>query len=157
MITSLLQADRLEKFAKRLMSMDIRPKIKLVKTSCRLFLIDEKFIGTLPLLYGPLQLLPRIFKEDWILTEDGNIYWKGDRSKNTINSLQLYFGMNLVMVSHCWIAGAQNVNLFGGSILSQHCTGKEVATNIIHLIKSQILSQEILTTINSEYSKFSKN
>src|SRR4051812_41425740 len=105
MITALLQAHRLEKFAKRLMSNDIKPKIRMVNTQSRLFMVDEKFIGELPLLYGPILLLPRIFKNEWVMTDNGNVYWVEDRSQHPINSLQLFFGMNLAMVGHCFIAG----------------------------------------------------
>ncbi|MEO8085369.1 MAG: hypothetical protein ABI763_01040 [Bacteroidota bacterium] len=153
MITALLQANRLEKFAKRLMSNDIKPKIKMINTKCRLFVVDEKYVGELPLLYGPLQLLPRIFKDDWVLTENGNVFWIEDRSQHPINSLQLFFGMNLLMVSHCFIANSQNIKLFGGGILSTTCTSKEIGRNLLHLIQSQIVAQDLLTTINAMFSK----
>ena len=144
---------RLEKFARRLILNDIKPRIKSIKQSNRLYQVDDKFIGELPIFYGPLSQLPRVFPREWTFSENGHYHWVKDKSKNCINSLQLYFGINLSMIGHCFIVGAQQFALFGGRQLTQHSTSQEIGWNIIHLIQSQVVGQDLLTTINVEFSK----
>lgn len=140
---------RLGKLAEKLMSVDVKTRVHVIDDTSELYMVDNQIVGKLPIFYGPISLLPRIFRGDWTY-ERGTYYWKEDPGKNTLSSLKNFFGINYTMLGHIFIPGAQAIRLFGGNILTSHALSRDIATNIHHLIISQILSQELIEVINNQ-------
>ena len=143
---------RLGKLAERLMNVDVMPRVEVIDDTSELFSVENKIIGKLPIFYGPISRLPRVFRGEWSY-EKGAYYWKGDPSKNTLTSLKNFFGLNYTMLGHIFIPGAQALRLFGGKILTSHALSRDIAFNIHNLIISQILAQELIEVINNQLNQ----
>ena len=118
------QAHRLSKLADRLMTVDVKTRVHVIDDTSELYMVDNQLKGQVPIFYGPISQLPRIFKGEWSFHEEG-YYWKEDPTKRTLSSLQEFFGMNYSMVGHIFIPGAQSLRLYGGKILTTHACSRE--------------------------------
>lgn len=146
------QALRLDKFAKRIITNDIKPRVRIISdTNYSL----DKVSAEVPVFYGPISQLPRIFKDEWAFSINGEYYYKEDASQRTISSLLLFFGLQVNQLMHIFIPGCQIVPLYGGIVLSPYSTSKEVGFNIIHLIQAHefAMNLHILREINTYISK----
>ena len=146
------QPMKLERLAKRLITHDIKPTVKAIKEGSRLYRMDDKLMGELPIFFEAISSLPRIFPKVWFYS-NGQYYCANDESQKTFTSLRCFFGINLAMLGHIFIPGAQLTPLFGGKMLNSESTTRDVGWNIIHLIESQKIGQEFLSEINVKFSK----
>ena len=148
-----LQSERLGILAHRLINMNVVPKVKVIEATSNLYLIDDKLVGQFPMFYGIVTVLPKIWSEEWGQDKDESYYWKKNPNGNLIDSLMTFFFLEYSMIGHIFIPGAQNINLYGGKILTKFSSSREIAYNIKSLASSQKMAMDLLDKININISK----
>lgn len=79
--------------------------------------------------------LPFVFPSDWYYNEAMLPFYKYDNKKDTISSVQKYFGLNRHLFTHLFVIGKQRNELYGGCQLTVHPTFEELANNIEEMLE----------------------
>jgi len=147
------QPERLELLAKRLKSLNVKPAIRAVESDSNLFLFDNQLVGRFPMFFGVVSLLPKIWPAEWAVTAESKYYCKQYPNSDIVEALMKFFSLEFSMVGHIFIPGAQNINLYGGKMLTKYSSTVDMAENIREFISSQHFAMELLKKVNVLISK----
>lgn len=146
-----LHPERLKKLAEWLDELKIGLRIEIIEDSSNSFQ-DAKAINVLPVFITPIRNLPKIFKNEW-LNEKGEFVWKEDEDATTLSSIQKFFGIDCEMLMHLFAPYAQSNQKFGGKLLKNNASPKDIAFNIQELVKINSSAMKLYPGIDIFISK----
>lgn len=128
-----IQPERLKKLAQWLDDLKIGLRIDILEDSSNSF-GDSQAINIMPVFITPIRNLPKIFRDEW-MTANGVFVWKEDENATTLSSIQKFFGIDCEMLMHLFAPYAQSNQKFGGKLLKNNASPKDIAFNIQELVK----------------------
>lgn len=146
-----LHPERLKKLAEWLDELKIGLRIEIIEDSSNSFK-DAQAINVLPVFITPIRNLPKIFKNEW-QNEKGELVWKDDEDATTLSSIQKFFGIDCEMLMHLFAPYAQSNQKFGGKILKNNASPKDIAFNIQELVKINSSAMKLYPGIDIFISK----
>jgi hypothetical protein len=144
--------ERLKKLALWLDELKIGLQIEILVDSSNSF-NDELAINLMPIFITPIKNFPKIFENEWEISEDGEMTWREDKFKTTLSSIHNFFGINSEMLMHIFAPYAQSNYKFGGKILKNNACSKDMAFNIKELVKINNSALKLHPDINIFISK----
>lgn len=96
-----------------------------------------------PLFFLPIMEIPQIFSKDWYYSDNYMPICKDNKDKKTVSSIIEYFGINENIFNHLFVIGQQDLDVYGGRVLSDRPTILELVNNIKSLIEQMRYYSEI--------------
>ncbi len=137
METNKKYTERLLKFARRLQTLQKHPEYGLYGI-VNLVALEEKIHTSYKVKYHEWVFQELVCFDEWYLMErNGNPMCKGaNEEQGTVAAVVDFFYLTLDEFIHLFdLEGLQNIDSFGGRKLNLESTGKDIAYNIIELVK----------------------
>jgi hypothetical protein len=142
METQKIYNQRLLTFADHLAKIDLHPEHGILITAFMVHIVDKARITyEIRYPYCVMQELVVCFPDDWKWHERTTdpVLENSDPREGTVHSLVDYFGMTMEELAHCYDCdGFQDIERFGGEILTTDSGCIEVAKNIRELVKRRL-------------------
>lgn len=126
--------ERLRLLAQHLMEGKLRTKAETIIDDTSVVETQEYIEELVPYYVYPMKELPYMFA-DWKMDRDCSPYWVGDKNKTPVTSAMLYFDFCFDVFKHIFSPNEQNIEWFGGKVLSKTASPQEIAHNMLELLK----------------------
>lgn len=93
--------------------------------------------------------LPHIFPDHWYYNNQFEPTWRKQSKSDSFTAVQKWFGLNDLQFEHLFFPGLQLCNQFGGKVINERSGKRDLAFNILELIRTSALDQTAKT--NTEF------
>lgn len=137
MNTSKIQKERLNAFAHYLSTQELvardffSPSLQL-----GMQVDDGPVVPVNPVLFMAMFELPHIFPKDWVYNNKFEPIWKKRKKSDPFLSIRAWFGITELQMEHLFFQDMQQCERFGGRPITGTSTKKDLAFNVLELIKA---------------------